>query len=268
MRSSVKKPLPAARQPLRVQGQVTASPMALQAPQPVLGPTDTKRLHHATQIAKSDLISRFGAPVKSGPASAAAKPVAKPAQPATPARKTTADLLQHALERATSHEQPAPKHVRRASRKHRLATPTVAAVAVIALLALFATQNLNAVRLHMASARAGFSAALPGYQPSGFRLGQLSYGAGVVAFNYVSNSDQDRRFSVTEKASTWDSQALRDNFVVAVAGQTYQTVQAAGQTYYLFGSQTITWVNGGVWYQVQSKDALGNQQLIDLAKSL
>lgn len=264
MRTSVKKPARPAGKPLRAQSQVDAAGVSFSAPQPVLGVTDTKRLQHAKQITKSDLISRFGAPVKTGAAPAAATPAA--GDPVTvPANP---DLLQHALEQATSHKQPPLKHVRRDTRKRRVATTAAVAVVAIGLLALFTTQNLNSVRLQVASAKAGFSAALPGYKPSGFRLGQLSYSAGVVAFNYVSNSDQDRRFLVIEKASSWDSQALRDSFVVPTAGQNYQTVQAAGQTYYLYGSQNVTWVSGGVWYQVQSKDALGNQQLIVLAKSL
>ncbi len=264
MRTSVKKPASSAGKPLRVQAQVDAAAVSFSAPQPVLGPTDTKRLQHAKRVAKSDLISRFGAPVKSGAATSALAPAA--AEPAAP--NANADLLQHGLEQATSHQQPALKHVRRDTRKRRVTTTAAVAAGVVALLALFTTQNLNSVRLQMASAKAGFSAALPGYKPSGFRLGQLSYSAGVVAFNYVSNSDQDRRFLVIEKASSWDSQALRDSFVVPTVGQNYQAVQAAGQTYYLYGSQSVTWVSGGVWYQVQSKDALGNQQLIDLAKSL
>lgn len=139
--------------------------------------------------------------------------------------------------------------------------------AVLAVVGLFASQNVSGWRVQMASSKAGFSAALPSYHPAGFRLGELNANTGVVAFNYISNSDQDRQIAVTEKSSTWSNQQLLTDFV-QVNSQQHQTIYDNGQTYYLYDGHSITWVSGGIWYQVHSQDALGQQQLLKLANSL
>jgi hypothetical protein len=72
---------------------------------------------------------------------------------------------------------------------------------------------------------------------------------------------------LTEKTSAWNSATLRDNFVASNA-KTYQTVETGGRTIYLYGQNQASWVNGGIWYQVQSNGALSNHQLVELATSL
>jgi len=263
MRHSVKRP--AAHQPKR-------SAAVVATPKPLERVAVATRLQHAKRIPKSNLISHFNPAASIAAATTTTEtPVVTTGTEATStapqeAPAATSAMLQRALEHATAHEQPAPKTRRRGLAKHRGLT-VASMVAVVALVGLFASQNLSGLRIQMASSKAGFSAALPGYHPAGFRLSQLDANPGIVAFNYISNSDQDRQISVTEKSSTWTNQDLVDNFIQPNSQQ-YRAVHQNGQTYYLYDSHNVTWISGGVWYQVHSQDALGDQQLLRLADSL
>jgi len=136
----------------------------------------------------------------------------------------------------------------------------------VVLLGLIVAQNATGVRLQMASAKAGFDVSLPGYRPAGFALGQLNYSSGAVAAQFSSPTG-NRHYTITQKQSPWDSQALLNNFVAAdYTG--YQTISANGLVIYLYGNHDATWVNDGVWYVVQSDGSLSDQQLIALAASL
>jgi hypothetical protein len=72
---------------------------------------------------------------------------------------------------------------------------------------------------------------------------------------------------LTQTASNWDSQALKENFVATV-GKDYQVVQSAGRTIYTYGDNNATWVNGGIWYKIDSAGSLTSVELVDLATSM
>lgn len=275
MRQSVKKPVAATRKHGQAQGDlslVKRSETAVLAKKSA-GRLDDRRLQKAKRVPKSELIQHFApltsdsfVPVQVQPQAAAAplaakRPMAAPAPAAKP--KTSADLLERALKNATSHEQKSPaKRRRKAGRKTALA----GAVLAVAFIGLVSSQEISNVRLHIASAKAGFNVGLPDYKPAGFSLGQLNYSPGSAATTFKSNSDQ-RTYTITQKTSDWDSQSLRDNFVVS-QDKNYQTADAGGRTVYVYGNGNATWVNGGIWYVVQSDGSLTSQQLTQLAGSI
>jgi hypothetical protein len=274
MRSAVKKPTAAPRQHSKAQTALRKPPLAAVKVSKSAHRVDHGRLQQASHVPKSHLIKHFAPlppttietvppPAPVHPAPPAAHRAAHHAKPAAKAR-TTADLLEHALQHATSHEQPpaAPRH----SRRKRALGIGGAAALVAVLITVTISQNLPNLRLQMASARAGFDASLPGYQPSGYSLDQLDYSQGVVATSFRSNSD-DRSYTLTEKRSEWDSQTLRAQFVAPLDNH-YQSVTAGGRTIYLYGNHNASWVNAGIWYQVQADGALSDHQLIQLATSL
>lgn len=135
------------------------------------------------------------------------------------------------------------------------------------LLAFVAVQSTPKIKMKVASAKAGFAASLPGNSPAGFHLGEMQYGAGAVALSYKSNSDETRKFNITQKTSSWDSTTLRDT-VVAPADRDFRTVEDGGLTIYLYGQNNATWVDQGIWYQVQGNGSLSDRQLVDIAQSL
>ena len=99
-----------------------------------------------------------------------------------------------------------------------------------------------------------------------FSRGILKYAPGEVTLSFHSNTD-DRHFSVIQRASNWDSQTLRDDFV-ANSGHAYHTLQAGGRTIYAFSQGNATWVNGGIWYQIIDNADLSTSQLLNLATSM
>jgi len=249
----------------------------------VIDPKRQKRAHRAS---KNELIRHFSA-IASFSAStpqiaALSRPVAQlalkkqiarlavPTQTAVTGTQPSLDMFQKALAEATAHQQPFFTPPKKAGSGHGLTSRAVRSVSaglLIVLLAGFVTyQNIPNIKLSLASSRVGFEASLPSYRPAGFAVGTMSYGVGNVAINYHSNSDA-RTYTLTEKASNWDSQTLRDVYVVTSAGQAYQTVQASGRTIYLF-AHNATWVNNGVWYEIQNNGNLSSRQLVDLANSL
>jgi hypothetical protein len=280
MRQAVKKPGPSLKRRHKAQGHADApTPQTLSKVivKPSISRLDEQRLRHARQIPHSRLISRFPPLTNSvPPAHSPAKretPVAQaphshqaPKRPTT--KKTTADLLDRAVEQATSHLQPPEPSPRKARRDRFKRTVGIGGAIGLSVLVLgvIVSQNLSNVRLQMASSKAGFNVSLPDYRPAGYALGQLNYSPGVAAAQFHSNSD-GRQYTITQKSSSWDSPALRDNFITPSYAQ-YRTVSAGGRIIYIYGNHNATWVNGGVWYVIQSDGSLSDQQLVDLAMSL
>lgn len=269
MRQAVKKPTAHTKTHSKAQGQLVKHPVALKKSARQL---DKKRLSHASQIATSNFIQHF-APITGHIPEVVTNPEPlfnPPVQPVhhprpTPKKhkpQTTADLLERALQAATSHEQPLPKKVRKA---HKRAGVLTAATLTVLVMSVIGTQQMTSVKLRMASSNAGFSVNMPGYQPSGFTMSGIESQPGIAATKYISNSD-DRTFKIVQKQSNWDSLALRDTFV-AQADKNYQTVEAGGRTIYLYG-QNATWADSGIWYQVENYDALSSRQLVQLATTL
>lgn len=277
MRHAVKKPGPGLKRQHKAQGQLDAL-----TPQPsseillnaAVGRLDEKRLHHAKQIPRSRLISHFPS-LTAAPRRSAEPPISLPRRPANhgngrqptapqPQRPApTAELLNRAVERATSHLQPPPPRSRHARLKNRASIGAAIGLSVV-VLGLIVVQNQNGARLQMASAKAGFDVSLPGYRPAGFDLGQLNYSSGAVAAQF--SGPNGSHYTITQKKSSWDSQALLNNFVAAdYAG--YQTVASGGRVIYLYGDHNVTWVSDGVWYVIQADGSVSDQQLIDLATS-
>lgn len=276
MRQAVRKPA-ANKKQLRV--QIQAADLAAEALAAVKSPKsaqqiDTRRLQQAKRVPRSRLISHFSA-ATAQPALSAYVPPAEPlqavslraARPApSKARRpqTTSELLDLALQSASSHKaQPLPAKRRR--RRGRLAAAgTVATLLLVAGMASYS--QLPAAKLQTASAKAGFSASLPSYKPAGYSLQSLNSGPGTVASRFHSNSD-DRNYTVTQRQSSWSSDQLRDDFVRSIDPY-YQSVQSGERTIYLYGEGNASWVSDGIWYIVQSHGSLTDRQLLDLAGSL
>lgn len=135
---------------------------------------------------------------------------------------------------------------------------------LMGLFGFIAFQNRDDIRLQIASAKAGFSAAAPLYKPDGYKLSDMKYATGSVASIYQQGN---QNFVITQKKSNWDSQTLLENFV-ANANQDYEGFQANGRTVYVYGDGNATWVNGGIWYQIKATGNLTGEQLVKIAASM
>jgi tRNA(Leu) C34 or U34 (ribose-2'-O)-methylase TrmL len=282
MRRSVQKPN---ETHLHLKAQTSTDQLTLQpkhAVQPKLSHQviDPKRQKRALHTDKSQLVSRFSAvasfSANTPHAVALSQTVAqhslenRATQVAADGSQPSLDMFQQALAKATTHQQPFFTPLKKSRSRRALGSRAVslasAALAVVLLAGFVTYQNIPNIKLHLASSRVGFAASMPSYRPAGFAVGKLNYDVGNIAISYHSNSD-DRTYTLTEKASNWDSQTLHDVYVVTSAGQAYQTVQASGRTIYLFG-HNATWVNNGIWYEIQNNGNLSSKQLVNLASSL
>lgn len=234
-------------------------PIAVAAPNPLHAPAKPASAHFKQDIAPVRRPTQLTAAKAAAPRHA----VAKPAHAAPAAKKRSEEIFDRAIANAKSHEQKAPKHRRKAG---KLLNITAAVAAFVVIGGFLTYVNRSTLQLELASARAGFQAQLPSYQPGGFaRQAAVADGRAVkISFVSPNNSDQ---FTLTQKASDWDSQTLFDE-VATTAGNAYQTVQASGRTIYVLDGNRATWVNGGVLYEVRGNAELTNSQISQLATSL
>ncbi len=144
----------------------------------------------------------------------------------------------------------------------------LSAVLAIVLLGGYVTYlNMPALSVRVAAAQAGIDANYPGYRPDGYALnGPVTYSAGKVAINFKANGG-NQSFTINQSKSSWDSQALLDDYVTPKAGSNYIPYTEDGLTIYTYGDNAA-WVNGGVLYTIQGDASLSSTQMRHIATSL
>ena len=277
MRTAVKKPAPATK-------SVAAETSPLRKHKAPRVEVDPTRIGRAKKFHKSHLISRFGehAPLKALTSPLPVKPA--PALPSAPLlvahHETPLDSklgthpFDQAIHNATSHNQPL---IKKTSRRHRVArklkvSPKIinvsaAALATLLLVGFIGYQNMPNLSMRLATTRAGVHGSLPGYEPAGFGMnGPIQYKAGQITIHYRSHSD-GREFNINQRSSAWDSETLLSQYV-GNDRRAYQTYQDSGKTIYIYNGDNATWVDGGVWYQIEGNSSLNSDQLLRLAASM
>lgn len=198
--------------------------------------------------------------------------IPKPTE-AAPQRKDHI-IVERGLEMAQSHTQAAPpkdsKHARLSRKLHirqKMIAPSAAVLAFAVIGGIFAYNKVPDVALHVAAQRTGVRASMPSYSPNGFKLKQpIHYNDDEINIEYSSNSD-DRSFKVTQKASSWDSRTLLENFIETTQSQ-YQTLQVKGRTIYTYNNGDAAWVDGGTMYKIEGNSNLSSDQLLKIINSL
>lgn len=190
--------------------------------------------------------------------------------------KATSMMLERGLANANSHELPTLPSTHKTKRKklaHKLGISARAmaisstVLAGVLLGGFFAIQNVPNLSMRVAAARAGFNASMPGYNPSGFSFkGPIKYSPGQVTISFNSNTD-DREYTVTQRATNWNSDALLSNYVVT-SNKQYQTYLDRGRTLYIYDESNATWIDNGVWYQVEGNSDMTTDQLVRIASSI
>ena len=184
-------------------------------------------------------------------------------------------LIEKALANSKSHQSfdnhKKTKKSRKWSKKLGVSSRTVAVssavLAAVLLGGFFAVQNVPNFAMRVAATRAGFGATMPGYQPAGFSFnGPIDYSAGRVTVSFNSNSD-DRYYDFTQTSSNWNSDALLAKYIIA-EDKMYQTYVDKGRTLYIYDGSNATWVDNGIWYQVEGDSDMTTDQLIRIASSI
>jgi hypothetical protein len=241
---------------------------------------DSQRARRADRVPRSESIQRYAnprqlaapaQPLRVTPHASALKPVHANTpvshSVATP-QASSMDVFERALKEANSHLQPLVHPTKKRSHRRSKQIVSFGAVALCFLvIAVFvALQNQASLTIRYANHKAGITASLPNYRPVGFSVGKFSYSAGTVAVRY-DNHSSGQSFMLTQTASNWDSQSLKDDFV-ASADKNYQVITQAGRTIYTYGDNNAAWVAGGILYKITSGGSLTSTELVDLATSM
>lgn len=196
---------------------------------------------------------------------------AEKARKAHTANAVKHSLIAKSLEDANKQHAPQKPHKVKKTRSkaaRRLQFTTIGVTALV--LAAYVTYlNVPALSMKVASSRAGFAATLPGQTPSGYRLqGPIAYSPGQVVIKFGSNTD-NRHFSIQQQPSTWDSEALKENYIAKNSSIEPTTYQDSGLTIFFYNGGDAAWVNDGKFYSLKSQNSqLDTAQVRAIATSM
>lgn len=141
-----------------------------------------------------------------------------------------------------------------------------AAVAVLAIV-YFVNLNMPDISLKVAAMQTGINATYPGYVPRDYAISSITSEDKKVTMEFKNNTSGDA-FTLTEETSSWDSDALLNNYVKGSYRDNYTVIREQGLTIYISGSNAA-WVNGGVVYKItNTSGSLTNKQIKSIATSL
>lgn len=143
------------------------------------------------------------------------------------------------------------------------------ACSVAAVFAIVYFVNLNApnISLKVAAMQTGIEASYPAYVPRDFSLSDITSESGKITLNFKSSSTGES-FTLTEEKSSWDTNALLNNFVRKEYKDDYSIIKEQGLTIYISDSNA-TWVNGGIVYKLNApSNSLTKKQIKSIAVSL
>lgn len=237
-----------------------------------------KRLERAQSTHKSEIISRFSRPKTPTSINSSALSDKKPElelsmkNVAHAAEKSRSAGSNHKLiNESLTVDSSAPKKIKTPKVKHnsKIFHFMSAGLAVIVLLGYVTYLNVPSVSMKVASSRAGFSATLPSQTPAGYKMqGPIAYSPGQVVMKFGSNTD-DRHFTVQQQPTSWDSEALKENFVAKESNAEPLTYNDRGLTIFLYNGGDAAWVDGGKFYSIKAENSqLDTNQVLDLATSM
>ena len=188
------------------------------------------------------------------------------------AKEIKDQAIQKALASATTMEQTdSSQKTKKMGKMHfgfgRVALALSCAAIVALAIVYFVNLNMPDISLRVAAMQTGINASYPGYVPRGYAVSSITSESKRIVLDFK-NSEDEGAFTLTEETSSWDSNALLNNFVKTTYGDNYKTVKEQGLTIYINGSDAA-WVNGGVFYQITAKNGiLTNKQICSIATSL
>lgn len=154
------------------------------------------------------------------------------------------------------------------SRSRRIVSIGATCLALLLLGGYLTYLNMPNLSIRVAAIQAGIDATLPNYQPENYQLhGPVAYSGGTVKLAYRANNDANKKYTVTQQASTWNSQAALDNYVTDDSKGDYRINSIQGLTVYTYNNKAV-WVNGGILYIIDGSAPLSAQQLDRIASSM
>ena len=230
-------------------------------------------------VAQSTMISKFAPhPVKSPAKAQVTTIVAKPviAHPAETkpsklsSREHKEQMIAQRLASIDHNKRPAKPHRARRSLfglQPRVSSVVMSCVALVLLGGYLTYLNMPNLSVRVAAAQSGVAASFPQYRPDGYRFdGPIAYAPGEVIINFEANGGP-QKFTIKQKDSSWDSQAVLDNYVAKKSNNQYITSSEGGLTIYTFDNKAA-WVNRGIFYSIDGDAPLSSEQVLRIAASM
>lgn len=235
------------------------------APHPIGAITPKKTMDIARPSAHA-VHRQVHVPVHPHVAIAHAKSEAK-SQSLTSHIPTASEKKDHAIKTAVA-ETVKQKPLRRSMQPRQRVGAVLSAVFALVLLGGYLTYlNMPALSVRVAAAQAGINAGYPDYRPDGYSLsGPVIYTDGRVSMEFKANAG-NHKFIVNQTKSSWNSDAVLDNYVTPRAGSSYIPYAEHGLTIYTF-DDNAAWVNGGILYTIEGDAPLSSEQIRRIATSL
>ena len=240
----------------------------------------TSRAQVAKHIERSPQIKKFSdfQPAQAQPMQpmqvATPKPAATPEVPPVALSATKSELfIERQLRLAEAHQKQLHKKKRFRDKlmhlhgSRRVLRVSAAVLAGFVVFGFIAYQNSTGISMRIASRRAGFSASLPTYTPSGYAVDQpIAYSEGKVILSFGSTTS-DKSYQIEQRPSQWSSDTLQEQVASANGGQ-YQTYQSKGLKIFFTDNNTATWVHEGVLFTLQGDSGLAGEQIASIAASM
>ena len=184
------------------------------------------------------------------------------------AKELKASAIEKALASAAKSE---PKTKDNISHIHfglkRILLALVCSAAAVFAIVYFVNLNAPNITLKVAAMQTGIGASYPTYVPRDYNLSDISSENGKITLNFRNGSTGDS-FSLVEEKSSWDTNALLNNFVRKEFDNDYTTIKEQGLTIYISNSDAA-WVNGGIMYKLKyPSNSLTKKQIKSIAVSL
>ena len=119
--------------------------------------------------------------------------------------------------------------------------------------------------IKVAAMQSGIEATYPAYVPRGYELSDVVSSSGKITMHF---NGEEGSFGLTEENSSWDSEALLNNYVKPTYNTDYTVIRENGLTLYM-GNDWEAWVNGGKLYKLSvDSGSLTKKQMKSIATSL
>lgn len=141
---------------------------------------------------------------------------------------------------------------------------------IIIVLGWLAYLNWPILSLTWTNHQAGLKANVPSYQPTNYRFSSSASSRKGQITLYLTNQDH-QIIAIVQEESSWDSDAVLDNFVKPEVGDNYTIYRDQGLTIYAYQNNQddrLAWVNGGLLYHITADAQVPDEQLRQLATSL
>ena len=180
------------------------------------------------------------------------------------AKAAASDAAREAMKKVAAMESAEPMRKRR---KVKVLVAFGISAAVVAILGVFVAINLPNISVKVVAMQTGIEASYPTFVPRNYTMETVASDKdGKITMKFV--GPDDTSFTLVEENSTWDSNAVLNNYVKMKYSANYSTMHEQGITYYSEPGSAV-WVNGGILYKITSQGKnLSKEQIRNIVVSL